>query len=183
MKLKSLLLLIFLPAIFSAQTTAKVNLLTALFAVPQVGIETKLGFKTTFQLDVEAAYWKSFSGGPQQFLILIPEFRYYPKAAFDGFFIGAHIGGSVYRLQKWNYINTDFYQQGYSYLIGATIGYQVKINKNFGAEMFIGGGNQQGFYKGYSISTGIRYDGAENYNKSGEFFPYRIGMMLVYKLK
>ena len=183
MKLKSLLLLFFSPIIFLAQTNAKVNLLTALFAVPQLGIETKLGSKTTFQLDLEAAFWKSFSGGPQQFLIVIPEFRYYPKAAFDGVFIGGHIGGSIYRLQKWNYINTDKYQEGYSYLIGVTIGYQFRISDQFAGEMFAGGGNQQAFYKGYLLSNGTRYDGSENYNKSGEFLPYRIGMMFIYKLK
>ena len=126
-----------------SQTNLKFNLLTALVAAPNLGIETKIGSKTTFQIDALASYWKSFNGGPQQFLIVIPEIRYYTKTAFDGFFIGAHFGGSVYKLQKLNYFNTDRYQKGFNYLIGATIGYQYKINDKYSAEMFIGGGDRK----------------------------------------
>ncbi len=178
-----LVIIIFILAKTEAQTVVKANLLTALVAVPHIGIETKIGAKTTFQIDAIASFWKSFNGGPQQFLIVIPEFRYHTKEAFKGFYVGAHIGGGAFKLQKWNYINTDRYQEGYNILIGGTIGYQFKINEKFNAEMFVGGGSQQAFYKGYLLSSGERYDGADNYNKSGELIPYRIGLMLIYKIK
>ena len=49
-------------------------------------------------------------------------------------------------------------------------------------DCFLGGGWHQGFYKGYLLSTGERYEHAENYNKSGEWLPYRGGVMVSYKL-
>ena len=100
----------------------------------------------------------------------------------DGLYFGLHIGGSKYKFQKWNYINTDNYQEGYSVMYGGTIGYQVKINDHFSLDAFLGGGSQQGFYNGYLLSTGERYEHARKYNKSGEWLPYRGGIMIVYKL-
>jgi hypothetical protein len=49
-------------------------------------------------------------------------------------------------------------------------------------EFFLGGGSHQGFYKGYYLSTGERYDSAEGYNKSGEWIPYRGGVMVSYRI-
>ncbi len=155
---------------------------SALLGYPQIGLETTLGKKTTFQIDALASLWKSFNGAPQEIYMVVPEFRYYPKKALEGFYFGLHIGGSKYRFQKWNYINTDNYQVGYSILYGGTIGYQVKINEHFSLDAFLGGGSQQGFYKGYLLSTGERYEKVRNYNKSGEWLPYRGGIMIVYKL-
>jgi hypothetical protein len=165
-----------------AQTVIKGNLVTALVAVPNFGIETKLSNKTSFQVDFTASFWKSVNNAPQEFGIIIPEFRYHTKEFGNGFFVGAHLGGSIFKVQKWNYANQDYYQKGFGILIGATIGYQFQVSDIFGLEVFIGGGSQQGFYKGYKISDNSRVDLANKYNKSGEVFPYRGGLMLVYKL-
>jgi hypothetical protein len=48
--------------------------------------------------------------------------------------------------------------KGFGYFIGSTIGYQVKINEKFMLDCFLGGGWHQGYYKGYYISTGERYE-------------------------
>lgn len=176
----SVLFFLFLSFSMQSQIAVKANA-TTLLGYPQIGAEFVLGKKTTFQIDALASLWKSVNGGPQEFYMVVPEFRFYPSKAMEGFYIGAHIGGSKYRFQKWNYINTDSYQVGYSILYGGTIGYQVKINEHFSLDVFLGGGSQQGFYKGYSLTTGERYEKVRNYNKSGELLPYRGGIMLVYK--
>jgi hypothetical protein len=178
-----LLILLLLVQFSYGQTNLKVNLITALVGIPEFGVETKIAKKLTFQFDVTASFWKSVNGYPQEFVMVFPEIRYYTKNINEGFFIGSHIGGSVYKLQKWNYLNSDRYQKGYNIMIGITLGYQFVVSERFNLELFAGAGSQQGFYKGYFLSTGERYDGAENFNKSGEFLPYRGGLMLVYKLK
>lgn len=180
-KFSFLFLVLFLTWSSQSQTVIKANV-SALLGYPQIGLETTLGKKTTFQIDALASLWKSFNGGPQEIYMVVPEFRYYPKKALEGFYFGIHIGGSKYKFQKWNYLNTDNYQEGYSILYGGTIGYQVKIDEHFSLDGFIGGGSQQGYYNGYLISTGERYEHARTYNKSGEFLPYRGGIMIVYKL-
>jgi hypothetical protein len=48
--------------------TIKFNAATALFAIPNVGIETSIGEKTTFSVDVMASFWESFNGhSPMKF--------------------------------------------------------------------------------------------------------------------
>ncbi|EKT4533726.1 DUF3575 domain-containing protein [Flavobacterium psychrophilum] len=164
-----------------SQTNIKANI-TTLVGMPQIAIETKVGNKLTFQLDVMCSLWKSINNGPQEFIIVTPELRYHFSTLEKGFYIGAHIAGSKYKMQKWNYINTDLYQTGYSLLYGATVGFKVPIDNHFALDLFVGGGNQQGYYKGYNISTGERYENATKYNKSGEWLPYRGGVMIVYKI-
>lgn len=164
-----------------AQTTVKANVISVL-GFPQIGVETTLGKKTTFQVDALASLWKSINGGPQEMYMLFPEVRYYPKKASEGFYFGLHVGASAFKIQKWSYINTDYYQKGHNLMYGGTVGYQIQINEAFSLDIFLGGGSQQGYYKGYLLSTGERYENARTFNKSGEWLPYRGGVMIVYKL-
>ena len=165
-----------------SQTYIKVNALTTLLSLPNVGIETSIGKKVTFEFDILASPWKSVNGKPRQFYIFIPEFRYHFKEKYNGFYLGAHIGATLFNFQKWNYLNTDLYEKGFGYVMGATVGYQAKINDKFVLDCFLGGGSSQGFYKGYYIGTDERYDKANDYNKSGEWIPYRGGVMVSYRI-
>ncbi|WP_375605604.1 DUF3575 domain-containing protein [Flavobacterium davisii] len=164
-----------------SQTSVKGNI-TTILGLPQIGIETKIGNKLTFQADVMASLWESVNNAPQKFVIVIPEVRYHFNTLEKGFYLGGHIGGSSYKMQKWNYLNSGRYQEGYSLLFGMTVGFKVPVNNAFSIDIFMGGGSQQGFYKGYFLETGERYETASNFNKSGEWLPYRGGVMICYKL-
>jgi len=190
MKFKAYLFLILLGFVFTninaqtkyeKETYLKGNMVSALIAVPNFGIETSLGRKTTLQVDVIASFWESIHGQPLKFFVITPEFRYYFTEKFERFYLGAHIGGTTFKLSKF-FRNNDGYQQGVGYTAGVTFGFYKKINEAFRLDFFIGGGTHQAFYKGYKTSLGQRWDGATKYNKSGEFLPYRGGIMLVYKL-
>lgn len=177
-----LVALLFIGSATFGQTYIKANGLTALALVPHVGVETSLSNKVTFQVDVAASFWKSIDGGPFQFFVVNPEIRYHFKKNYNGFYAGAHLAGGTFKLQKWSYINTDYYQRGYNYFIGATIGYQNIISEKIMLDFFVGGGNQMAFYKGYFLNNEGRYETAEKYNKSGEWLLYRGGIMISYKL-
>ncbi len=182
--MKKLLLIPMLLIVFysDAQTYLKGNVFTTLLTIPNVGIETSIGKKTTFQFDITASLWKSIKGNPSQFYLFIPEYRYHFKEKNNGFYVGAHIGATLFNFQKWNYLNTNKYEEGLGYVMGITLGYKAKINEKLHLDCFLGGGSHQGFYKGYYIGTNQRYERAVNYNKSGEWLPYRGGVMLSYKL-
>ena len=165
-----------------SQTYVKVNAFTTLLTIPNVGIETSIGEKSTFQFDILASTWKSIKGKPMEFYTFTPEYRFHFKEKYNGFYVGAHVGMTLFNFQKWNYINSDLYEKGFGYVMGATIGFQTKINKRFMLDCYLGGGNHQGFYHGYKISTGERYENAKNWNKSGEWLPYRGGVMVSYSL-
>ncbi|WP_394759094.1 DUF3575 domain-containing protein [Flavobacterium sp.] len=177
---KFYLLFILFSSLIHAQTYAKVNGIAALVLVPNIGIETPIAEKLTFQVDIAASFWKSANNAPLQFVIITPEIRYHFKENYKGFYIGTHLGGGTFKLQKWSYLYTNYYQKGYNYFIGGTVGYKKSISKKLLLDIFIGGGSQQAFYKGYYLDTNTRYETAEKYNKSGEFLLYRGGIMICY---
>ncbi|SHG25198.1 DUF3575 domain-containing protein [Flavobacterium defluvii] len=177
-------IILFLSIQLQSQTFIKFNGATALVGIPNVGVETSIGEKTTFSFDVMASFWKSFNGNnPMEFYTFTPEVRYHFKEKYNGFYIGGHIGPDFYQLQKWNYWDTNKYEHGFGYRIGVTVGYNIKLNDKFLLDIFAGGGWHQGFYHGYyNDGTPGRYETAEHWNKSGEWLPYRGGVMISYKL-
>lgn len=184
MKKLTIVFLVLFSLSLQSQTYIKINAMTALVLVPNVAIETSIGEKTTFQFDIMASFWESFNGHkPMKFYTFTPEIRYHFKEKYNGLYIGANVGFDIYELQKWNYWGTNKYEDGFGYRLGATIGYNIPINKKLNLDFFVGGGWHQGFYHGYyNDGTPGRYEKAENYNKSGEWLPYRGGVMLSYKI-
>jgi hypothetical protein len=60
-----------------SQTYIKVNTLMTLLAIPNIGIETSIDKKSTFQFDILASPWKSINGKPKQLYMFITEYRYH----------------------------------------------------------------------------------------------------------
>ena len=57
---KNLTILIVLFSFYSqGQTYVKANVFTTLLTIPNIGIETSIGKKSTFQFDITASFWKS----------------------------------------------------------------------------------------------------------------------------
>ncbi|GLB48234.1 DUF3575 domain-containing protein [Neptunitalea lumnitzerae] len=172
----------------SAQTYVKGNLPLAAVLIPNFAIETGIGGKWSVQASATASLWESVNGGPQKFFFLIAEARYHLDTIDHGFFAGLNIGGANFKMQKYNYWNTDKYQVGYAYLGGASLGYNFKINEKWGLELFVGGGFIGSFYRGYYLSTGEQYDQDQvqdmnrQFDRSGDWLPYEGGLMLTYKL-
>ncbi|MDR2207237.1 MAG: DUF3575 domain-containing protein [Flavobacteriaceae bacterium] len=189
----------------SAKTYIKANAVFLPIGMINVGIETKLADKYTFQGDIFVSPWKSFAGHNAQFYILGTEGRYYFDEAFKHWYVGANISFALFNIQKWTYwndntyivdgiemSNANYYQKGFSYILGATIGYQFKLGENWNMDIYLGGGTMQSFYRGYDKITGKRIDshkenelglGERKWNRSGEFLPYRGGIMISYKLQ
>ncbi len=178
----------------------KGNALLIPIGVINAGLEYQLSNKFTAQGDVLISPWKSFAGHEAQIYMGTLEGRYYFKEAFKGWHVGANFSIGTYILQKptyWNdntfvdaqvgvptqYINSQLYQKGFSFLLGVEGGYQFRLADNWNMDIFAGIGNSQDFYKGYVRGTGERYDSAQGFNRSGEWLPYRGGVMISYRLK
>lgn len=166
-----------------SQKRLSVNAATTLLGFPSLGYEKPLNTNFSFHIDAIGSTFNSYNGMPLRFLIITPEVRYYPNTEHRGFYMGAHIGGSIFKLQKYGYEDTNYYQKGYNYMMGASFGYVYFISDNIALEAFVGGGSIQSFYKGYDTTTGERYDGAKKFNKSGEWLPYRGGISIILQLK
>lgn len=187
------LLLIFFATVgtfFNAQSNGhqlygKVNALVLPVGMFNAGLEYQLSPKYTLQGDVFISPWKSFAGNHAQVYMGHIESRYYFNEAFKHWYVGVNGGAGVFDLTKWNYSGTEKFQRGFTFMLGATVGYQFQVNDKLNLDVFVGGGTSQAFYHGYeSVPPNfVRYDIAHKWNKSGEFIPYRGGLMLSYKLK
>ena len=164
-----------------AQTFIKYNPVPNFVGVVNLGVETSIGKKTTFSFDILTSPW-DYKGKPRKFIYFVPEVRYHFKEKYNGFYVGGHMAYLMYDAQKWTKIEIGEYQKGMGYLLGATLGYQLPISKKWNLDFFIGGGWQQGFYKSYNIETGERMDGAIQWNRSGDWYLYRGGVMISYKM-
>jgi hypothetical protein len=178
-------------------TRIKGNIMFAPVGIVNLAIEKKIATKYTLQGDVFLSPWKSFAGKYAQVYLTGLEGRYYFKNAFQGWYCGADVSLMYYKLQKWNYWNDNYfqldvttkpyiknnlYQEGYAMVFGVIGGYQWQLSDKWNMDIFAGIGSSQGFYKGYDKISGDRYDGDENWNKSGEIIPYKGGIMLSYKI-
>ena len=182
---KAILLFLLMVALenYSAQTYIKGNILSLPIGIANGALEAKINNQFTIQPEFFASPWKSFFSKRFQVYYFSAETRYYFKESFNGIYLGGNAGIALFDIQKWNYFNSTKYQRGYTFLLGFTVGYQYKINENFNADVFLGGGTSQGFYHGYNEINGERYEPKNPWNRSGELIPYKGGIMISYKLK
>ena len=180
-------------------TYIKANAVFLPIGMLNAGIETQLSKKYTLQADVFISPWKSFDGKEAQIYMVGVDGRYYFNEAFKHWYIGANISAAKFTIQKWNYWKSgpyqydegepiydksDLYQDGFTIIFGAVGGYQFQINDNWNIDLYLGIGSSQDFYKGYHRDLGVRYDDANRkWNRSGEWIPYKGGVMISYKIK
>lgn len=203
---KSFLLILFSLQLVKAQESdmqLKANLLTLPVSVFNLAIEKKMTEHISIQPEIFISPWKSFMDKHAQLYLAGIDGRYYFNQTFKKFYIGLNISAGYFNIQKWNYwndnifvhtngeateyINRNLYQEGFTFIVGVVGGYQFVINDRLGLDLFLGIGNMQSFYKGYDKVSGERYDSLEDrkgrvWDRSGEWLPYKGGLMLTYKL-
>lgn len=169
---------------FERKIYVKANALFLPVGMINIGSEVSLNKNFTLQADLFASPWKSFAGRNAQVYMGNLEGRYYFTEAFDKWYVGINSGLVAFNIDKYNYPR-DYFQKGFGFMIGATVGYQLQIHERWNLDFYIGGGSIQSFYHGYENINGttIRYDNAKRWNKSGEFLPYKGGLMISYKIK
>src|SRR5690606_17420016 len=100
MKKIYLLVLLFIAAPLFSHTYFIFNVPSTLFGFRQIGVETSLGKKITFQGDILGSYWNSLNGAPFKTLMVFAEGRYHFREKYNGLYIGGHIGGSKFTLKN-----------------------------------------------------------------------------------
>lgn len=163
----------------------KGNALFLPVAMINLGIETRISEKYTLQADTFISPWRSFLGNHAQLYMGHLEGRYYFRKVFEKWYIGVNSGFGFFDVTKWNYLGTGKYQRGFNYMLGATIGYQFQWKEKWNIDLYFGGGTSQGFYHGYQNLDhySYRYEShPKGWNHSGEWIPYRGGIMVAYRL-
>lgn len=186
-----------------AQTEIKVNAPFLPIGIFNIAVEKPISPKISLQVEAFISPWESYGGKNLQIYMGTLEGRYYFKEMMHGWYVGAYGSIGAFNLQKWNYFTpqpvldqegdavllpdgsvrtAERYQKGLAFIVGVSGGYHFMINDRFGLDAFAGVGTTQSIYKGYLKDNNQRYDGAEKWNRSGEFLPTRLGLMLTYKL-
>ena len=189
-------LLCFISKSFS-QLEAKVNSISTLALIPNVGIEVQVGDKQSLQLDVLGSFWNKLNKTktPLHINQTFLEYRFYSKNDIQGFFIAPHVGYGMFTLKKPSFaIIYDFwkggsyenntYQSGRVAFYGFSLGYKKKVSKRISLEGFFGLGYTMANYKGYTED--VRSDVVSDwrtFNRSGEFTAYRGGVMVNYTFR
>ena len=204
-KLTTLVLLFASVFYFSQKndTYLKGNALFLPIGMLNVGVEHGFSDHISGQADLFVSPWKSFAGKHAQVYSLGIGGRYYFDQVFRKFYVGVDFSLARFNIQKWGYWNDDFYthknghvtpyinsnlyQRGYSFMLGGIVGYQFILGDRWNLDLYLGLGTMQSFYKGYDKLSGDRYDVdgdsmGRDVNRSGEFLPYKGGLMISYKL-
>ncbi|WP_124639775.1 DUF3575 domain-containing protein [Amniculibacterium aquaticum] len=203
--MKKIFFLTFLLSVLSVEAQnklyAKGNALFAPFGIINIGLEKQVAPKYTLQAEVFVSPWKSFAGKDAQIFMFGLDGRYYFNEAFKSWYVGANASLTYFKIQKWNYwndnvfqldattkpyINSNLYQEGFGFMLGAVVGYQFQLSEKWLMDFYAGFGSVQEFYKGYDKISGERYDDPYHtrvWNRSGEFLPYKGGVMISYQLK
>lgn len=186
-------------SLFDSKAEIKLNILSALVMIPNIGIEVKVSDKLGYQLDTTALSYDSMDGSPVHVTQIFNELRFYPRLKSNknhrSFYIGAHWGYGMFTLRLPKFI-TSFvdsapkdegsYQSGRNTYYGITFGKKIPLKSNkFNIELFIGGGSSQSYYKNYNKFENRIYENPDSrkiFNNSGEELIYRGGVMLSYRL-
>lgn len=201
--------LIFHFFIFHAQENRHLYMKGNAFFIPlgilNGALEYELNKKNRLQGEIFISPWKSFFQKNAQIYMAGLDFRHYLKKNENYFIIGGNFSMGVFDIQKWTYwqnqlvespfeknifYNTkNYYQRGFSLIIGVVLGYEYQWNEKWNLEFFLALGSIQSFYRSYDKITGMRTDNLFNaeeknrkWNRSGEFLPYKGGIMLSYKI-
>lgn len=181
MKRSITLVLLFLSLSASSQTYIKSNALYWVGLLPNVQVETRLADNFTFQGELNASLWESvFDGRPMMGLQAIAGFRWYPRQAFKGFYVGVDASFDVYKVSNFITLYPPYkVQHGVGMYYGLTLGYQLSIGKRWNMDFYAGGGWHLGWYYGVDTRTGELF---VPWNKSGEWLPYKLGVAFAYRL-
>ena len=175
----TVVLLLFVALSVYPQTNIKGNGIYWLIGMPNVSVETKLSEHFSLSGEVVYSPWESIKGNSLKFLQFNPDIRWYPKGVFNGFYVGAYGTIQDYKMTKWNYWNRNRYQDGWGYGFGGMLGFQAILTNRWALDVYAGGGWHLGKYRGYYRNSGEMY---ADWNDSGEWIPYRLGIAICYRL-
>lgn len=145
--------------LFSSPLTAqniatKTNLLMDATLSFSAGAEVKLAPGWTFDLSGSYNPWTLSENRKWKHWMIQPEFRFWFRESFDGWFIAGHAQGGVYNLGNlpFSLLGNGRYE-GWFVGIGLAGGYQWILSRHFGLEMEIGAGYNYSRYDRYRCET------------------------------
>lgn len=160
----------------------KTNLVYGAALTPNLAVE--LPFKQHFSFEASTTYnaWDMKDNIKWKNLVMMGEFRYWPKKSFEGQYFGANLHWGKYNIGgiKMPYFADAIYYRydGWMTGVGLSYGYMFKMSKQWSFEANIGIGLSYTSYDKYLHPVCGAYWGSY---KNIIFLPTKIGLSLVYK--
>lgn len=163
----------------------KTNLLYDATATFNLGMEWRLGRKTTFELPVSYNPWTFSDNMKWKHFLVQPEFRWWTCEAFNGSFFGLHAHYALYNMSALpnppfsEYMNTHRFE---GWLVGAGIsyGYHWILGKRWALEATVGAGYAYLSYDKFSCENCGEKLGSETKHYFG---PTKAGVTLIFIIK
>lgn len=173
---------------YAQKWAIKTNLLYDATATVNLGIETSLSKKWTFDLSGNFNAWTFKDNMKWKHWLVQPEFRFWTCEKFNGHFFGAHLLGGIYNIGNVNanfqMLGTDFsllkdYRyEGWMAGAGIAYGYQWLLSKHWSMEAELGVGY---IYSRYSQFECAHCGEKLLSNKPHHYFgPTKIALSLIY---
>jgi hypothetical protein len=170
--------------ITSPEMNIKTNLLWDVTTTANLGVEFRIGDKTSLDLPVNYNAWVYANNRKWKHILVQPEFRWWPKETFNGHFWGFHAHYAFYNVGNLPKPPFSAYMQnnrfeGWLAGTGISYGYRMNFNLNWAMEATVGAG--------YAYLSYNRFDcrdcGQKNADKTTNWFgPTRAGISLIYDI-
>ncbi len=142
------------PYCFAVRT----NLLYDAFLTPTLGVEWRASRDIGVKLDGSFAQWGNERGKVQKMWLINPEVRWYLTLQ-KRFYVG--LGGNygeynIYKGMLGGLFSKDTGYQGRLWSIGATVGYQLRLNRSLSLDFNLGLGYTRLEYDSFTVSNETR---------------------------
>ena len=167
----------------------KVNLAAGMVTIFNPSVEVGFGSNSAITFDYIGVFAKeNFIGTGDPFMFSMGLFGYRHYLLNDqhkGLFISGDLGLDVFRMGKDFVMGVVddhgagvYYDVGYGYVLGATLGYKYQFHRRWGLEASVSYGFHHSQHELYD-HNGIRLN---ELNASAEWLPYKAGIYISYKL-
>lgn len=167
----------------SAQKTAiKTNLLYDATTTVNLGMEFKIGEKTTLDIPVNVNLWSFHNNDKLKHYLVQPEFRWWACEPFTGHFWGVHAHAGFFNVGGVSPLNIikDYRHEGWLAGAGASYGYNFIIGGRWSVETTIGAGYAYIDYERYRCGN----CGAKLKDDKRHYFGLtKLGVTLVFLIK
>ena len=161
----------------------RTNLLYDAFLLPTLGVEWRVNRDLGIKLDGSFSWWGNEKGKVQKMWLVNPEVRWY---LLDNrrFYVGASGTYGEYNIYKYmlgSLLKDDTGYQGKLWNAGVTVGYQLRLCRQFSVDFNLGLGYTCSTYDNFGMTDGVRV--YKERNKTKNFWgPTQAGISLVWTL-
>ena len=160
----------------------KTNVLYDATATINLGVEVKLGTKTTLELPVNYNPWGAKKDKKLKHFLVQPEIRHWTCQAFTGHFFGIHAHYAVYNIAgktPFTYMK-NHRVEGWLTGVGLSYGYHWILSDRWAVEATLGVGYAYVNYDSYGIGCcePLKDSGVKHY-----FGPTKAGVSFIFMIK